>query len=401
MSTTAAQESTIAINSRLVKEGFAAIETFADKATSYFLGRLFAEDPQLRALFPVTMDVERGRLFRDLTRVVWSLDDPDAFAAGLEQLGCDNLKYGIRPEHYETIGRALVATARRFAGDAWSPGIEAAWRETYRAATEIMVAAAARELEGRPPWWVGEVTAHHRPAPDIAVITVRPDQPLTYWPGQYVSVETGRWPGVWRRYSIANAPRDDGTFDLHVRAVPAGWVSGALVRHTRVGDHVKIGRPLGGMVADDSGRDVLCVAGGTGLAPIKAVVEQLLDDRQARQIHLFFGVRREGDLYDLAALRRLEMSNPGLRVAAVVSDDPSYPGLQGMLPEVVARDRSWTDHDVYVSGPDEMILATVNRLQEVGMPMSRIRHDTGDNPLAGAAVSTDRPGKPRALADAS
>ena len=397
-----AQESEMAIDFRPVKESFSAIQSVAEEATSYFCGRLFAEFPQLRALFPAAMDVPRDRLFRGLTHAVASLDSPDDFRSFLEGLGCHHLKYGIRAEHYEPIGRALIATVRRFAGETWSAEAETAWRAGYQVAAAIMIAAAERESRRRPPWWTAEVTAHDRRTPDLAVLTVRPHQRLPYQPGQYVSVETSRWPRVWRRYSVANAPRDDGSIDLHVRAVPAGWVSGALVHHTQVGHEIRLGPAMGVMLPDNgSARDALCVAGGTGLAPIKAIVERFLRERHGRQIHLFFGARGEEDLYDLAALRRLETRHSQLRVVPVVSHEPSYAGMQGMLPDVVARDRSWADHDVFVSGPDQMIWATVARLQEVGVPLARIRHDadgtvegTVEGTVKGTAEVGDGKGEP-------
>jgi len=70
---------------------------------------------------------------------------------------------------------------------------------------------------------VGEIIAHDRRSVSVAVLTIRPDKPLPYRPGQYVPVQVTKWPRVWRPYSIANAPRADSLIELHVRAVPAGW----------------------------------------------------------------------------------------------------------------------------------------------------------------------------------
>src|SRR6185437_1525383 len=92
-----------------------------------------------------------------------------------------------------------------------------------------------------------------------------------------LSVETPQRPRLWRYLSPANAPRDDGMIDFHVRAVDGGWVSRALVAHSRVGDTWRIGPPMGRMHVDPaSGREILMVAGGTGMAPIKSLVEDLI-----------------------------------------------------------------------------------------------------------------------------
>jgi NAD(P)H-flavin reductase len=164
---------------------------------------------------------------------------------------------------------------------------------------------------------------------------------------------------------------------LHVRALPGGWVSGSLVRHTRIGDSILLGPALGRMGLDpDSDRDLLCVAGGTGLAPIKAIIEQVVAAKGRRHIHLIFGARTERDLYDLEDLHLLEATYPRLRVIPVVSDDPTYDGIRGKVSEVLSRFSDWSDHDAFVAGPTGMISETVSRLQQLGMQPDRIQHDS-------------------------
>ncbi|GAB3656523.1 FAD-binding oxidoreductase [Actinocorallia lasiicapitis] len=365
------------LNPRIVKESFALIEPQQPKAAAYFYGRLFAENPRLRALFPPAMDIQRDRLFRALTTVVWSLDSPDALASYLGQLGRDHRKYGVFDEHYAAVGAALLATIRKFLGDAWNTEVEEAWTAAYTAAAGMMTSAAHVDAEISPPWWIAEVVDHERRTPDVAVVTVRPGQPLPYSAGQHVTVQTSRWPRVWRPFSIANAPREDGLLRFHVKALPGGWVSGSLVRHTAVGTSILLGPALGTMGLDpESERDLLCVAGGTGLAPVKAIMEQVIARRERRQIHLIWGVRTPRDLYDLDDLRLMESTYPWLRVVPVVSEDPTYEGLQGMVSEVLGRFRDWTDHDAYVAGPTEMVSETVTRLGQLGVHPSRIHHDS-------------------------
>jgi ferredoxin-NADP reductase len=108
-----------------------------------------------------------------------------------------------------------------------------------------MISAARADSKVAPAWWTAEVTGHEPAAPDVAVLTVKPDEPLGYLPGQHVPVQTPRWPRQWRSYSIVNAPRPDGTLTLRVKAVPGGLVSTALVYHTRPGDILLLGAPEG------------------------------------------------------------------------------------------------------------------------------------------------------------
>ncbi|GGO10345.1 flavohemoprotein [Microbispora rosea subsp. aerata] len=363
----------MSLNPRLVKESFSAVEPFAEKAAGYFYGRLFTLCPHMRGMFPPGMDAQRDRLFNALTRIVWMLDSPEGLASYLAQLGRDHRKYGVAPEHYTAVGSALLATVKHFAAEVWTDEIEAAWTEAYAMAAKLMIDAAAAEKT--PPWWLAEVTDHERRTRDIAVLTLRPSQPMHFIPGQYVTVQTARWPRVWRRFSIANAPRADGTLRLHVRAVPGGWVSTALVRHTRIGDQLLLGPPAGTMTPPETDRDLLCVAGGTGLAPLKAVIEHVIASGERPNIHLLFGVRRACDLYDMPDLARMEAVFPWLRVLPVVSDDPAYDGIRGRLPDVIERFHSWTDHEVYVCGPPPMVDETVRRLRSSGVPPSQIHHD--------------------------
>ena len=107
------------------------------------------------------------------------------------------------------------------------------------------------------------------------------------------------------------------------------------------------------------------MAGGTGLAPIKAIIEGLADGpapRPARSISLFLGARRREDLYDLPDLRRLESACSSLRVIPALSHEPGFAGLRGMLPEVVRQHGSWRDSEVFVSGPAAMVRATLRVL---------------------------------------
>jgi NAD(P)H-flavin reductase/hemoglobin-like flavoprotein len=365
----------MSLNPRLVKESFSVVEPVADKAAAYFYGRLFAESPHLRGLFPPAMDVQRDRLFSALTRIVWSIDSPDGLASFLGQLGRDHRKYGVLAEHYTAIGNALLATIRRFAAEVWNAEIEAAWVAAYTAAANMMIEAAEAAAGVSPAWWLAEVIDHERRTPDIAVITLQPGQRMPYLPGQYVNVQTARWPRVWRTFSIANAPREDNTVRLHVRAVSGGWVSTALVEHTRIGDTLMLGPPVGTMTPVDSGRDILCVAGGTGLAPIKAIVEHVIASGRRPNVHLLYGVRHSRELYDLPDLVRMESGFPWLRVLPVVSDEPGYDGMRGRVPDVVERFHSWAGHEVYVCGPSAMVDETVRRLRYGGVPPAQIHRD--------------------------
>jgi NAD(P)H-flavin reductase/hemoglobin-like flavoprotein len=355
------------VDCAILKQSLALIESVAEKAVGYFYARLFVANPELRAMFPLAMDATRRHFLAALAHIVRGMDDPQALAGYLRQLAIDHRKFGVRENHYQVIGQTLIATLRTFSGGLWAAREQSAWEAAFDHIATVMTQA-ARDAEGEPAWWLGEVVSHELRGADVAVLTIRTDpaQPLRYCPGQYLHVQVTKWPRIWRKYSIANAPRPDGSLDLHVRAVPTGRVSRALVHETGTGDTLVLGPPRGTMIVDGrSSRDILCVAGGTGLAPIKAIIEGLADTavpRPARRISLFCGARRQEDLYDLADLRRLESACPSLRVIPALSHEPGFAGLRGLLPEVVRQHGSWQDSEIFVSGPAAMVRATLRIL---------------------------------------
>ncbi len=240
-----------------------------------------------------------------------------------------------------------------------------------------MRSAAQRDATVAPPWWIAEIVAHDLRSPGVAVLKLRPNQPLRYEPGQYVPVQVTRWPRTWRPYSVANSPRPDGQLTLHVRAVPGGLVSNTLVYHSQEGDCVLLGAAAGAMILTDSDRDLLCVAGGTGLAPIKALIEQALArpvTGRRRKITLFAGARQHFDLYDLEDLQLLESACPALRVIPVLSDEPGFNGITGLLPDVVGGHGLFENTDAYICGPAAMVSQTAAVLA-ASIPAGQIHHD--------------------------
>jgi NAD(P)H-flavin reductase/hemoglobin-like flavoprotein len=360
--------------SRLLKESWTLVEEQQDKVAGYFYARMFLSHPQLRDLFPIQMDVQRARLLGAIVTAVQTLEDPERFEEYLRGLGRDHRKFHVSPAHYDVVGAALVESLRAFAGDEWTLEYEQAWTDAYAVIAKKMLAGA--EADTNPPYWHAEVLTHERRAHDIAVFTCRPLSQVDFRAGQYVSIESRYQPRLWRVYSIANAPRKDNTLEFHVRALGAGWVSSSLVRRVQPGDLIRLASPMGSMTLDRrSTRDVVCVAGGTGLAPIKALVEELTRYNRTRWVHVFFGARDREDLYDLPELNRLAARYPWLSVVPACSDDPGFVGEQGNISDVVARYGPWADHDFFVSGSSTMVKATLRTLAEMQVPSVRIKYD--------------------------
>lgn len=365
----------------LIRDTLAVVEPVADRATAHFYALIFLHHPEVRALFPAAMDVQRDRLFRALLQAARSADDPAGLTEYLTGLGRGHRKYGTLSGHYGPVGECLLAALARFAGSRWDAETELAWRRAYRLISGIMIDAAEGAARTSPAWWQAEVVSHQQATRDIAVITVRPDQAYPYRAGQYTTLETPWWPRVWRHFSFATAPRPDGLLTFHVKAVQAGWVSNALVRRAAPGDVLRLGPPAGSMVLDhSSGSDLLCLGGGTGIAPVCALVEEIAEHGAAgRAVEVFYGARRDAELYGLEALRRLAERHPWLSVRPVLSGPGGMAGpdapLTGELPEVVARFGPWSGREAYLSGPPAMVRRSVGVLLRAGVAPGRIRHD--------------------------
>jgi NAD(P)H-flavin reductase len=355
-----------------MRASFAKAAANGDEAPLYFYSHLFLSHPETRALFPVSMAQQRDRLFRALGDVVSHIDNLDAVIPMLRQLGVDHRKFGALPAHYPAVGASLLATLEHF-DDEWTPELAKDWTEAYTIVSQVMIEAAEAAAD-TPAWWEADVVAHERRTIDIAVLQIRPREQLPYLAGQSISLETEVRPRLWRYYSVANAPRDDGLMELHAQAMDGGPVSSALVRRIGVGDVLRLGPPVGHLSLDtESDRDLLLVAGGTGLAPLKAIVDQVARYGPERRVDLFVGARTEDGFYDTPALQRLEQQHPWLTVTLAVSDDKISSLEHGDVGEVVTRHGPWRSRDVYVAGPPAMVEDTVSRLLSSGVPEERIR----------------------------
>ena len=356
-----------------------------------FYTRWFSLDGSPRDLFPPDMGTQRAAFAHALNWVYGELvaqraEEPVAFLA---QLGRDHRKYGVLPEHYETLGQVLHATLRDELAEAWTDAVDAAARQSLNLITGVMRGAA--EAEEGPAWWDGTVIEHRRISRDLAVIRLQLDRPMPYHAGQYVNVAVPQCPRRWRYLTPAIPPDDSGAIEFHLRAVSGGMVSNAIVHETQPGDRWRLSTPHGGLQVDRDGGDVLMVAGSTGLAPLRSIVMDLTRWGANPRVHMFFGGRYPCELYDLPTLWQIAAHNPWLSVSPVSehNDNPAwaadYPdvtpprGLHlrqtGKLMDVVTKFGNWGDRQILICGGPEMVRATKAALIAKGAPPDRIQHD--------------------------
>lgn len=362
-----------------LKESWAQVAESGSAVPMYFYSHLFVSHPDLRSLFPVAMAAQRDRLVAALGRIVSNVDQLDEVLGFIQQLGRDHRKFSVVTEHYSAVGASLLATLQHFLGARWTPALAAAWSEAYGLIAMTMVQAAEESADSTPDWWEAEVVSVERRTLDLAVITVRADQPIPYRAGQSLSVEVPNRPRLWRHFSPANRPTGDGVIVFHVQLIDGGQVSPGIVRHLRPGDRIKLGAPVGDQLTlpGETG-DLLLVAGGTGLAPLRAVLDEIdcLDRAGAAvpNVLLYHGARVRWSLYEHDALSQLA-ARDWFSYVPVVSDDDSYPGQRGLVGTAAANADGIADRLAMVCGPPAMVDHTVAALQAAGLSAGSIRFE--------------------------
>ncbi|MEU3455260.1 FAD-binding oxidoreductase [Micromonospora sp. NPDC006766] len=339
-----------------------------NRASDYFWAHL--QDRSVRFLPESAAPV----FLASLGQLIARRDDPAGRRALLAVLGQAYQRYGLQAYHDAVIAAALVSTVREFAGSLWEPHLAAGWQRGCRRALRL-AHRASEVLSDGTPFTFAEVAARDQAADGITVLTARPHQRLRHQPGQAIAVCTPRQPGVWRWYSPANTPRPDGTVEFHVRAVDQGVVSPALVKQVLPGEVLWLGPAIdAGLSLSSAGEaDLLLAAGGTGLAPLRALVEEVAGGARPRHVTLVVGARTVADLYDAVALDKLYQAHRDwLDVVLAFSHDSDVdPDSQGHLLDVALYHHR-PEQAVYVCGPPGLIEAARSRLPAAGVPSDRL-----------------------------
>ncbi len=199
-----------------------------------------------------------------------------------------------------------------------------------------------------------------KPAPDVAIVKLKlpANDRLQYLAGQYIDLllKDGRR----RSFSIATAPEDDSLLELHIRHVPGGYFSDALFREFKGREILRFEGPLGTFyLREESDKPMIFVAGGTGFAPIKAVIEHALHHDLKRPMVLYWGVRSLRDLYLPDLPGTWQRQHPDFRFIPVLSDplpEDRWPGRTGLVHQSVMTDfPDLSGYQVYACGGPAMI----------------------------------------------
>ncbi|MBO1924617.1 NAD(P)H-flavin reductase [Thiomicrorhabdus sp. 6S3-12] len=187
-------------------------------------------------------------------------------------------------------------------------------------------------------------------APTIVSLLLKPQQPIQYHAGQYIML--GFDSADLKPFSIAAAPREDGLIECHIRDHDNGeWMQRLFALQT--GDQLLMQGPKEQMQVADNHKPVIFVAGGTGFAPMKALLEELIRQQAGMPIDFYWGARCKEDLYMHQQMIDLSQKHPNIEYIPVISDEvENWNGATGLVHQQVLKDHPHLEkYQVYLCGP--------------------------------------------------
>lgn len=202
---------------------------------------------------------------------------------------------------------------------------------------------------------------------------------MDFKPGQFIQITVPGWDTV-RAYSIASNPKHKNFVDLMIRQVYKGEATTFVHKALMESDVIDVDGPFGDFyLQEDSNRDIICIAGGSGMAPIKSILEYLEDRGMPRKVKYFFGARTQKDLFLTEELMELSKKYPNFEYIPALShadDDETWKGERGLITDVVRRlAGDLTDSEAYLCGSPGMIDACIEVLDDLNMPEEHIHFD--------------------------
>ncbi len=199
-------------------------------------------------------------------------------------------------------------------------------------------------------------------APDVMRVRLAPKdgEHVPFHAGQYINIALPD--GTHRSFSFATAPHQGGDIELHIRRVPGGAYTGHVFEQMKVGDEVRFEGPLGSFfLRENSDKPIVFVAGATGFAPVKSMIEHAFHAGVGRPIHLYWGVRSRRDLYLHDLAEQWAREHPNFHYVPVLSEPQpgdGWTGRTGLVHEAILADfPDLAGHQVYACGSVKMVEA--------------------------------------------
>ncbi len=220
---------------------------------------------------------------------------------------------------------------------------------------------------------------------DIKEVTLKliGPQEINFRAGQYIQFQTPEYEltseSIYRAYSCSSAPSVKDTVELEIRLVPNGICTTYVHQYLKEGNEVTINGPYGEFFLRDTQRDIVFIAGGSGMAPIKSILLTMAENGIDRKATYFFGARTTKDLFLVEEMRELEKQLPNFTFVPALSaptEEDNWKGETGLITEVLDRHlRSGENIEAYLCGSPGMIDASVGVLTKNGIQEELIYYD--------------------------
>ena len=279
------------------------------------------------------------------------------------------LKGGLSDLFVYTLGtgelRQLTADPFAELHPAWSPDGRAIAVATDRFTTalgdleiEYLPTAAPGGVKVRV--WQASVESLGKLAPDVMRVVLKLDGKIEFYAGQYINVLLED--GAKRSFSFATAPQVNDRIELHIRRIPGGRFTGHVFESMRPGERLAFEGPLGSFfLREDSDKPMIFVAGSTGFAPVKSMLEYAFQRGMRREMRLYWGVRSLKDLYLAELPRDWERAHANFKFVPVLSDPgpaERWQGRTGFVHQAILEDfPDLAGYQVYACGSVAMVQA--------------------------------------------
>lgn len=237
----------------------------------------------------------------------------------------------------------------------------------------------------------GRIIVQEKLTHDITHLTVQLEASLPYKAGQFANLSLDALPGISRSYSFATPVQADAQVSFFVRQVPGGLFSSFINDHDLLGQKIDVEGPQGDFWLRPATAPLLLIAGGSGLAPILALLQEAARSNLKRPVTLLFGAREERDLYALAQITAIAARWPSefrfIPVLSQAAADAAWSGARGLVTEQLAGLLPTSAH-AYLCGPPAMLDSCVAILRQHGVPREHIHADrftTQQDALAASA----------------
>ena len=232
------------------------------------------------------------------------------------------------------------------------------------------------------------VTSLRKLADDVMEMTLKlpANERLAFRAGQYI--EFLLKDNKRRAFSLANSPSNDEYLELHLRLVEGGYFTQHVFNEMKEKALLRIEGPHGSFFIRDADknaetatpRPLILIAGGTGFAPIKGMVEQLLEVNNTRPLHIYWGARAKADLYRNDLPLKWAFQHAHINYIPVLSDakdEDDWQGRTGFVHTAVIQDfDDLSNAEVYLAGPPPMIEASKESFARQGLPLDQLFYDS-------------------------